>query len=155
MHLQRATVGIAFVVLVVVTTIGHSLVYSKPARPQDRNQNQPAPDPAAQAQEQKQVPAQRPEQKLTEHDASPIFNFKNPAPLTADLTKQPKQGRITGFDFARDPLNSAAPFTTFDEIMKQESAAKPQVMAAQRQLLEHRYNLTPKRDANVTMSRGK
>jgi hypothetical protein len=42
-----------------------------------------------------------------------------------------------------------------DEIMQQLSANKPKVMAAQRQLLESRYNLNPKLDPEVTMSRGK
>ena len=98
-------------------------------------------DPAAEAQCSKRVPAERPEQKLTEHDRSPQFDPTKPAPLTPALKDQPKEGRITGFDFARDPLNADKPFTTFDEVMKKESAAKPKVMAAQRKLLESRYDL--------------
>ena len=44
---------------------------------------------------------------------------------------------------------------TFEEIVKQDIADKPKVMAAQRKLLESRYDLTPKLDPEVKMSRGK
>ncbi|MBY0528257.1 MAG: cytochrome B6 [Gemmataceae bacterium] len=71
------------------------------------------------------------------------------------MKSQPKQGRILGFDFARDPLNAEKPFTTFAEVMKKESEARPKVMAAQRDLLELRYHLKPTLDTKVTMSRGK
>src|SRR4051812_29092877 len=39
--------------------------------------------------------------------------------------------------------------------MKKEIANKPNVMAAQRKLLESRYNLEPKLDPQARMSRGK
>ena len=39
--------------------------------------------------------------------------------------------------------------------MQKEIANKPAVMAAQRTLLEHRYNLTPKLDPQAKMPRGK
>src|SRR4051812_21611044 len=64
-------------------------------------------DPAAEATAVRGVPtgpAERPEQKLTEHDVSGMFDPSKPAPLTRALKDQPKEGRITGFDFARDPL---------------------------------------------------
>src|SRR4051794_38333288 len=86
--------------------------------------SQPAQDPAADAMATQNAPNKRPEQKMTEHDRSPVFDITKPAPITTDLKNQPKAGRITGFDFARDPLNSDQPFTTFDEVMKKESAAK-------------------------------
>jgi cytochrome c peroxidase len=117
--------------------------------------NQAAPDPAAEAVAVRNVPSNRPEQKITEHDRSPVFDITKPAPITMDLKNQAKAGRITGFDFARDPLNSDKPFTMFEEVMKKESAAKTQVMAAQRKLLETRYNLDPRLDSNSRMSRGK
>ena len=41
------------------------------------------------------------------------------------------------------------------EVMEKESKAKPDVMAKHRKLLEERYNLEPKFDENVKMSRGK
>ena len=59
---------------------------------------------------------------------------------------QPKEGRITGFDFYRDPLNADHPVTTLEEIMENESAARPKVNADQRKLLESRYDLTPHPD---------
>ena len=42
-----------------------------------------------------------------------------------------------------------------DEITAKDIADKPGVMAAQKRLLESRYNLTPKLDNSVKMSRGK
>ena len=44
---------------------------------------------------------------------------------------------------------------TFEEIRQADVQAKPEVMAAQRQLLESRYDLTPRRDPEAKMSRGK
>jgi cytochrome c peroxidase len=71
------------------------------------------------------------------------------------LAQQPEQGQIQGFDFYRDPLNAKQPLVTFDELMQADMAAKSAVMATQRQLLERRYNLKPRLDADMTMSRGK
>jgi cytochrome c peroxidase len=133
--------------------VGWGITSSESATGQ--NQSQRSHDPAAQALEQRQSPAQRPEQRLTEHDRSAQFDFKRPSPLTADFNKQPKQGRILGYDFARDPLNAPAPFTTLAEIMKQESEAKPKVTSAQRALLDARYDLAARHQDGVTMSRGK
>ena len=62
---------------------------------------------------------------------------------------------MTGFDFSRDPFGAKKPMQTFEETMKADIDAKPGVMAAQRKLLESRYNLTPRQDANAKMSRGK
>ena len=81
-------------------------------------------DPAAEAKAVRAVPAERPEQQLTEHDRSDAFDPTKPAPISPALQDQPKQGRITGFDFARDPLNADKPFTTFEEVMEKESAAE-------------------------------
>jgi cytochrome c peroxidase len=112
-------------------------------------------DPAAEATGAKDVADERPEQKQTAHDKSEKFDWKKPAPLTAALKDQPGGGRITGFEFSRDPLNAPEPFTTFEQVMKKESAAKQQVMDAHKKLLEARYDLTPKADPNAKMSRGK
>jgi cytochrome c peroxidase len=112
-------------------------------------------DPAAEAVAVRQVAAERPEQRLTDHDRSDVFSPTNPAPLTAALKSQTKQGRILGFDFARDPLNADKPFTTFEEVMQRESAARPAGTAAQLKLLQARYNLAPRFDDTVRMSRGK
>jgi cytochrome c peroxidase len=116
---------------------------------------QPAPDPAAEAVAVRQVEVNRPEQRLTEHDRSDVFDITKPAPINPALADQPNQGRILGFDFARDPLGAPKPFTTLEEVMQKESAARPQVTAAQRQLLESRYNLEPRLDPEAKMSRGK
>jgi cytochrome c peroxidase len=112
-------------------------------------------DPAADAMQTNAVPRNRPEQNITEHDQSPKFDTTKPAPINAALNEQPKGGALKGFDFARDPLNSDRPFQTGKEIMEKESAAREEVTAAQRRLLESRYNLEPKFVPGFTMSRGK
>ncbi|MFL5342991.1 MAG: cytochrome B6 [Gemmataceae bacterium] len=115
----------------------------------------PLPDAVQDAQTPRPVPADRPEQKQTEHDKSDAFRPDKPAPINPALKDQPKQGRITGFDFARDPLGADQPFQTGAEIMKKELAARPKVTAAQRALLEKRYDLQAKLDPEAKMSRGK
>jgi hypothetical protein len=115
----------------------------------------PVDDAAADAMVQRRVNADRPEQRVTDHDRSKLFDFTRPAPLTAALNDQPKGGRIAGFDFARDPLNAEKPFTTFEEVYQKESAAKAKVASAQRDLLESRYILKARLDPEAKMSRGK
>ena len=61
---------------------------------------------------------------------------------------------MLGFDFARDPLNAKRPMQPAEEIVKQDTADKPIVTNAQRELLQRRYDLTPKLDSTVKMSRG-
>jgi hypothetical protein len=97
----------------------------------------------------------RPEQRLTDHDRSKLFDFKRPVPITAALNGQPKAGWMVGFEFARDPLNANEPFTTFEAVYKKEAAAKAKVTAAQRKLLEGRYHLKARLDPEAKMSRGK
>ncbi|MGZ5077085.1 MAG: cytochrome B6 [Methylobacter sp.] len=99
--------------------------------------------------------SRRLEQKKTEHDQSDIFNVQKAPPSSPGFKSQPKEGKVSGFDFYRDALNSDKPFQTFEEIMKKETAAKSQVMAAQQKLLEQRYNLTATFDPEAKMSRGK
>ncbi|HYH64101.1 MAG TPA: cytochrome B6 [Urbifossiella sp.] len=129
---------------------GSLLLAARPAATQP-----PPRDPAAEAVKVQPTPADRPEQKLTDHDKSDKFDWKKPAPLSPALKDQPNGGRITGFEFSRDPLGAEKPFTTLKEVMDKESAAKPKVMADQRKLLEARYDLTAKAAPGVTMSRGK
>ncbi|HEX4614209.1 MAG TPA: cytochrome B6 [Urbifossiella sp.] len=124
------------------------------ARPAATQQPPPR-DPAAEAVKAQTVPADRPEQTLTKHDKSDTFDGTKPAPLSPALKDQPGGGRVTGFDFSRDLYGSDKPFTTLAEVMAKERAAKPKVMAAQRALLEARYNLALKAAPGVTMSRGK
>jgi cytochrome c peroxidase len=141
--------------------LGLLLVSAPFASAQNPPADQPAgratrpPDAAADAVTVRSVAADRPELQMTAHDRSDVFDFRKPAPLTPALKGQPKEGRITGFDFARDGLNSDHPFMTFDEVMKKESSQRAMVMAAQRRLLETRYDLTPRLDPQVKMSRGK
>jgi cytochrome c peroxidase len=127
---------------------------SPPAAADATNAERPF-DPAAEAVAVHEVAVERPEQQLTEHDRSEAFDPKRPAPINAALANQPKQGRMLGFDFTRDPLGADEPFTTFEEVMQRESAARPAGAAAQRQLLESRYDLTPRLHPTVRMSRGK
>jgi len=112
-------------------------------------------DAVTDAQSQKALPPTRPEQKKTDHDRSDIFDARNAAASSAVLKGQPKEGKNSGFDFYRDPLNSDRPGMPSEEIAARDSAAKPRVMEAQRRLLESRYELTPKLDPEVKMSRGK
>jgi cytochrome c peroxidase len=113
------------------------------------------PDAIQDAQPPRPVQNNRPEQELSEHDRSSIFKASEARPIDPALNEQPDQGKIKGFDFYRDPLNSPRPMMTFAEIMKADVAAKPKVMQMQRELLESRYDLTPRLDPEVTMARGK
>jgi cytochrome c peroxidase len=122
---------------------------------QEHPQQQTSPDAVMQAQQPQNVPITRPEQKKNAHDLSAIFEPQNAQPSSPVFATQPKEGKNSGFDFYRDPLNSDHPMANPDEIMKKLAADKGAAMAAQRKLLESRYNLTPKVDSNVTMSRGK
>src|SRR5262245_8150425 len=98
-------------------------------------------DAIDQAQRQKVSAATRPEQHKTAHDQSVEASAVNAKPASDIVDNQPKRGRISGFDFYRDPLNADQPNPNVDEIVKKESANKPNVMNAQRQLLESRYIL--------------
>jgi cytochrome c peroxidase len=114
-----------------------------------------ASDAVTQAQTPVAVPETRPEQRKSAHDLSDIFSAKQSLPSSAALVNQPDQGKVLGFDFYRDPLDSKRPMETFEEIMQADVAAKPHIMEAQRKLLEQRYDLTPHLDPSVRMSRGK
>lgn len=122
-----------------------------------QNNSHPAPphDAAMDAQRPSAVAATRPEQQKTVHDRSNIFNAQNAKPSSPVFQSQPKEGKISGFDFYRDPLGADHPFQSPDEMMQKAIADKPKVMAAQRQLLERRYILEPKLDPEAKMSRGK
>ena len=128
------------------------------SRPTDGQTPPPPPRPSdavQDAQTPRAVPEMRPEQRKTEHDRSAVFRPGTPAPSSSALPTQPDEGRVTGFDFSRDPFGAKKPLQTFEETMKADIDAKPGVMAAQRKLLESRFNLTPRQDPTVKMSRGK
>ncbi len=116
---------------------------------------QPPGDAVNEAQAPRAVAATRPEQKKSAHDTSPQFDAANAQPSSTALAKQPDQGKALGFDFYRDPLDAKRPGQTFDEVMRADVAARPGVTAAQRRLLEARYDLAPRTLPGVTMSRGK
>jgi cytochrome c peroxidase len=123
--------------------------------PQDTGKQEAPRDAVLDGQTHKPVGITRPEQKKTDHDRSAVFDARNAPANSSVLKSQPKEGKISGFDFYRDPLNADRPGMTFEEIMAKESAGKAKVMEAQRKLLESRYELTPKLDPEAKMSRGK
>src|ERR1700756_3893869 len=67
------------------------------------------------------VSADRPELRKTDHDRSPMFDITSTEPSSPVFRSQPKGGRITGFDFYRDPLGADQPFTKLEDIVKKES----------------------------------
>jgi cytochrome c peroxidase len=140
-------VGMASVVLLLVLAV---VVRSQQAPPPGAR-----PDAVQDAQIPRTVPVERPEQQKSAHDRSPLFLAPQAVPASQALAGQPEEGKVLGFDFYRDPLNAKQPMQTLDEVMQADVAAKPQVMATQRQLLERRYHLQPQLDTQVTMSRGK
>ena len=113
--------------LIICTTIGC-------AAQNQSNARKPAVDAVAEAQTPRPAPQNRPEQKKTDKDDPNRFAATNAQPSSPVFTQQPDQGKITGFDFYRDPLNAKAPMQNFDEIMKADEAARPGVMDAQRKL---------------------
>jgi cytochrome c peroxidase len=115
----------------------------------------PPHDAVAEAQESKTVQSQRPEQRKTEHDRSAIFEAEKARASSPAFLDQPKDGKNSGFDFYRDPLNSDKPGQEPEDMMKKDMANKPKVMETQRRLLERRYHLKPKLDPEAKMSRGK
>jgi cytochrome c peroxidase len=128
---------------------GTSLVLSQ------ATQNEARPDAIAEAQTHRDVPIERPEQKKTAHDLSDVFKPSNASPSSEALINQQNRGEMPGFDFYRDPLGAMKPGMTFEDIYKAGVANKVEVTATQHSLLESRYNLEPKLDPVVTMSRGK
>ena len=129
-----------------------------PKRPaQEKPTPAPAPgsDAVAEAQTARRGAAARPEQQKTEHDRADVFSGAKAPPSSTVLPSQPEGGQATGFDFRRDPLNSKRPMQPAQEIVDADVAAKPNVMADQRRLLEARYDLSVRTDPEAKMSRGK
>jgi Putative peptidoglycan binding domain len=114
-----------------------------------------APEAVQEAQTPRAVPQERPEQQRSAHDRSEVFQATQALPSSPAFVDQPDEGKALGFEFARDPLNAKRPMQTFDETMQTDVQAKPGVTAAQQQLLERRYELTPRSDPEHRMSRGK
>lgn len=122
---------------------------------QPRNSAPRNPDAIQEAQSVQPVEAKRVEQKKGDMDDPKRFAATNAMPISPRIKEQPEQGKINGFDFYRDPLNAKKPMEKFEEDMKADEEAKAGVMDMQRKLLESRYDLTPKYDGSVKMSRGK
>jgi cytochrome c peroxidase len=115
----------------------------------------PFPDATQDAQNPRKVATKRAEQQFSDHDRSSIFGDAKAPAASIALKDQPDEGEIRGFDFYRDSLNAKKPKQTPEEIEKEDRGMKDAVMTAQRKLLESRYDLTPKTDPTVKMSRGK
>ena len=147
---ERVVIGVVGMASVVLL-----LVLAVVVRSQQAPQPGARPDAVQDAQIPRTVPVERPEQQKSPHDRSPLFLAPQAVPASNALAGQPEEGKVLGFDFYRDPLNAKQPMQTLDEVMQADVAAKPQVMATQRQLLERRYNVQPQLDTQVTMSRGK
>ena len=132
------------------------LAHSQPAAAEDTAGKQPAKfDAVLDAQIPRDAKKSRPEQTVNDHDRSDIFLPANAPRSSTALEQQPEKGEMNGFDFARDPLGAKTPKQSPQAIMKADIADKPGVMAAQRKLLESRYNLEPKLDPQLKMTRGK
>jgi cytochrome c peroxidase len=108
------------------------------------------------AQTAQQTSGKNPEQKKNEHDRSDDFVATRASPSSPAFQNQADQGKILGFDFYRDALNAKKPMQeTFEETMKSDIKDRPGVMKTQQKLLNSRYDLTPRLDREVTMTRGK
>jgi cytochrome c peroxidase len=136
-------------------TVGALLLGSLAAAFSDPKTPERLPDAVQDAQTPRPVPATRPEQQKNDEDRSDKFSADKAPQNSPAVKNQPKQGKISGFDFYRDPLNADRPKLTLEEIIAKESAAKAKVMADQQALLESRYDLTPRPDPVVRMFRGK
>src|SRR5262245_58872754 len=80
-------------------------------------------DAVAEAQTPRAVPETRPEQRRTAHDRSDVFSAHKAEPSSTVLQHQPDHGKVLGFDFYRDPLDSKRPMQSPDEIMQADIAA--------------------------------
>ena len=116
---------------------------------------QPPGDAVKEAQTPRPATGNRPEQRKNEHDRADIYTFPHALPSSTALATQPDQGKVLGFDFYRDLLGAMRPGENPEATMRALRAARAGVTAAQRALLESRYDLTPHLDPNVKMTRGK
>lgn len=139
--------------LLTILLLSSALLLFSSAFAQDRKEA--SSDAVMEAQTPKTVAQTRVEQKKNDHDLADAYTESTAMSSSAALDNQPEKGDILGFDFYRDPLNSSKPMMTFEEIMNTDVAAKQGVMDTQAKLLNSRYNLTPKLDPVVKMSRGK
>src|SRR3954466_13862062 len=155
-RVAHRVVGVSILSLIVIAlACAHAQDAPQPKGDQRQGQRQQMADAVQDFQSPRAAPATRPEQQLTDHDQSEVFKATSAPPDSPAMKDQPKEGKITGFDFYRDPLNADKAMTTFEQVMAQDVAERPKVNDAQRKLLESRYILDVKTDPNVKMSRGK
>jgi cytochrome c peroxidase len=112
-------------------------------------------DAVQEAQTARPATGNRVEARKSDHDRQNRTSFAAAPPSSKALAGQPDQGKILGYDFYRDPVGAKQPNANPEEILKADRAARPQITNAQRKLLESRYDLTPRSDPTVKMSRGK
>jgi cytochrome c peroxidase len=148
------------VLILSVGLTGFGTVMNSALSQSSQNENVPAAgapsgDAVQNAQTVRQVPTTRPEQKKNEHDRSSVFDPQNAMPASPAFNNQPDNGKVLGFDFSRDPFNAKKPMQTFEETMKADIADRPKVMRTQQELLNRRYDLTPRLDKEAKMTRGK
>jgi hypothetical protein len=74
------------------------------AETRDQRPSRPSHDVVADGQGSRSVPIVRPEQRMTEHDRSGIFEGQKVRPSSAVFENQLKEGKTQGFHFYRDPL---------------------------------------------------
>src|SRR5689334_14633290 len=84
-------------------------------------QTQTTNDAVAAAQKTRNTAATRPEQSKTAHDLSPVFSAAEAKPVSDVSELQPGKGKISGFDFYRDPLNAEQPNLNPIAIVRKES----------------------------------
>ncbi|GFO56320.1 cytochrome b6 [Geomonas sp. Red276] len=144
----KAVAVVAFAVVALAASRGWSELKTP-------HTQQMPPDAVMEALTPREVPVTRPEQRKSPHDLSDIFKAANAEPDSTAFTHQPKEGKNSGFDFYRDPLNTDKPMTTFEEVYRKDVSERHKVNDAQRRLLETRYDLTPHLSPDVRMTRGK
>lgn len=144
--------------ILVALLIGVIVIVNSESQSQPPPKSDQAPyDAVLDAQTPRNLSIKRTEQQKNVHDRllEEKFAESKSEPSSTALKEQPEEGKVEGFDFYRDPLNAKKPMTTFEEAYKADVADKKKVMDMQRQLLEARYNLTPKLATDVKMTRGK
>ncbi len=156
-HRSRAAVALPFAAILGAFAVW-ACAQDSNRKPIDPNTGKPSAAPfdaVADAQTPQPAKGDRVEQKVTDADKPQKTAPDNAPSSSTALPTQPDEGKMKGFDFSRDALGSKKPMQTFEETKAKDIEDKPKVMQAQRKLLEARYNLTPKFDPEVKMSRGK
>jgi cytochrome c peroxidase len=85
-----------------------------------------------------------------------VLYLGNPS---APQPQRPGSGDVPKRDIGKSSYDQIAPVLTgqesFADMMARDKAGKPKVMARQQALLEERYDLSPRVEVKVTMTRGK